>query len=426
MRLWQRATPDRRRGFSKHALPNKPGWPLAFSGRSEPRSAFRLSGALADPGVTRNAFETAAHSSAPCRCYCLVNMPCGIACIALHIQTSSKQAGLTAALLWSVWATLGRSLEQRSSWPKRRPKHAGLTAALLWSVWAMPGRSLEQRSSWPKRRPKHAGLTAALLGSVWATLWHSLEQRSSWPKLPPPAFKHAGLETCHAFVKTCHTGSPTLLLETCPSKQAGLTVGPFRSIWATLWLSLEQRSGWPRLQTNYSGHFFPPGRFHRGCVHCARAFSTQSLEQTNPPTDGTPGPDRPSFVVGCRVWIKTHRREGTVELWRAPGWRPGRSRIRAVNCWLGLQFGYCLSAHALETCPAVVKPCHTGSPTLLLDTCPFQTSRVDSWPSLVDRSNTLTLAWATLWLQNMPGWPLAFSGRSEHRSDTRLSNALAD
>ena len=37
--------------------------------------------------------------------------------------------------------------------------------------------------------------------SVWATLWHSLEQRSSWPKLPPPAFKHAGLETRHAVVK---------------------------------------------------------------------------------------------------------------------------------------------------------------------------------------------------------------------------------
>ena len=141
--------------------------------------------------------------------------------------------------------------------------------------------------------------------------WHSLEQRSSWPKLPPPAFKHAALETCHAVVKTCHTGSPTLLLETCPSKQAGLTVGLLWSIWATLWLSLEQRSSWPRLQTSYSGPFFPPGRFHSGCVHCTRAFSlagkaiaTESLEQTNPPTDGTPRPDRPSIFVGCRVWIK--------------------------------------------------------------------------------------------------------------------------
>ena len=49
-----------------------------------------------------------------------------------------------------------------------------------------------------------------------------------------------------------------------------------------------------------------------------------------------------------------------------------------MNCWLGLHFGYDLSPHAFKTCHAVVKPCHTGSPTLLLDTCPFQTSRVDS------------------------------------------------
>ena len=37
---------------------------------------------------TRNTFETADQSSAPCLCYLSVNMPRGIACIALHIKTS--------------------------------------------------------------------------------------------------------------------------------------------------------------------------------------------------------------------------------------------------------------------------------------------------------------------------------------------------
>ena len=53
MPLWKRATPDRLRCFSKHALPNKPGWQLAFSGRSEQRSDSRLSNALADQGFKR-------------------------------------------------------------------------------------------------------------------------------------------------------------------------------------------------------------------------------------------------------------------------------------------------------------------------------------------------------------------------------------
>ena len=53
MLLWKRATPDRLRCFSKHALPNKPGWQLAFSGRSEQHSNSRLSNALADPGFKR-------------------------------------------------------------------------------------------------------------------------------------------------------------------------------------------------------------------------------------------------------------------------------------------------------------------------------------------------------------------------------------
>ena len=95
---------------------------------------------------------------------------------------------------------------------------------------------------------------------------------------------------------------------------------------------------------------------------------------------------------------------------------------------------------------------------------PFKTGWVDRWPSLVRLSNALPLAWASpgfkqtskhagftarlLWsiwgatghvarptrplpalkhaCPNAPGRQLAFSGRSEQRSDSRLSNALAD
>ena len=63
--------------------------------------------------------------------------------------------------------------------------------------------------------------------SVWATLWHSLEQRSSWPKLPPPAFKHAVRETCHAVVT--HAGPDC---RRCFSKHA------FQSSRVDTWLSL--------------------------------------------------------------------------------------------------------------------------------------------------------------------------------------------
>ena len=145
-------------------------------------------------------------------------------------------------------------------------KPVRFTADLLASVRLRLWHSLNLPSGGSRRQPCHAGhclhctlaVADASRWSVWATLWPSLEQRSSWQKLPPPAFKHAGLKTCHAVVTTCYTGSLPWLLKTCPSKQAGLTVGFLWLIWATLWLSLERRSSWPRLQTSYSGHMLLP------------------------------------------------------------------------------------------------------------------------------------------------------------------------
>ena len=58
MPLWNPTTSDRLRCFSKHALPNKPGWQLAFSGRAEQRSNSRLSNALADQGFKRATPDT--------------------------------------------------------------------------------------------------------------------------------------------------------------------------------------------------------------------------------------------------------------------------------------------------------------------------------------------------------------------------------
>ena len=66
---------------------------------------------------------------------------------------------------------------------------------------------------------------------------------------------------------------PAVRFSTCPAKQAGLTACLLWSIWATLWLSLQQRSSWQRLRTCHSGHFFPTGWFHRGYVRCTHAFS---------------------------------------------------------------------------------------------------------------------------------------------------------
>ena len=43
-----------------------------------------------------------------------------------------------------------------------------------------------------------------------------------------------------------NTSLPAIVCQTCRAKHAGLTVGLLRSVWATPWHSLEQRSSWPR------------------------------------------------------------------------------------------------------------------------------------------------------------------------------------
>ena len=127
---------------SKHALQNQPGWPLAFSGRSEQRSDTRWSNALADQSDrihrTNMLFETS-----------------WVHC-------------------WPPFVGLGRVLPL--AWP---------------TLWRITASNMPRKTLCSLHTCRFPFLAEASRWSIWATLWHALEQRSSWPKVLHPACRHA-------------------------------------------------------------------------------------------------------------------------------------------------------------------------------------------------------------------------------------------
>ena len=157
----------------------------------------------------------------------------------------------------------------------------------------------------------------------------------------------------------------------CFSKHA------FESVGARVWASLAQHSGCPKLQASR-------------CLRCKAAHAPQN---------------KPNW--DCQHCCSKHA------LQNMPGWPlgfSGRSEQRSETYFRN-------SYHAGASDPLPNMSC--------------KTSRADRSPSPVWATRWHSLEQRSSWLQTCPSkhaglTAIGFSGRSEQRSDTRLSNALAD
>ena len=156
------------------------------------------------------------------------------------------------------------------------------------------------------------------------------------------------------------TQATYFIAQTCSLKHAGFTAGLLASVRPTLWHSLNQPSGGPRLQTYHAGH----------CVHCTQAVSpswqTHRGDRSEPRSD-----TRLSNALADQSYrplpLNMPFSKLAMPLWK----RATLDRLR------------CFSKHALPTKPgwqlAYARPTKAG------------------WPFvLVGLSHALTLAWATL------------------------------
>ena len=201
MSLWKRATPDRLRCFSKHALPNKPGWQLAFSGRSEQHSNSnsRLSNALADQGFKQTTPDTS-------------SLPAG-----------STEAAFTVHMLFPLLAKRSR----RKAWSRptlQQTEQLDQTDPLfsLAAVFEFQHPAGTERLSFGECLGNALGAAGSVQWTAGLVCTSDTACLRMLSKLAMPLCNHATPDRLRCF--STHA----------PSKQAGLTVDLFWSIGATL------------------------------------------------------------------------------------------------------------------------------------------------------------------------------------------------